>query len=117
MKKIVLIGLVAFSLMSCTLTSYMSNELSSNYQLQMTSKKEKALVEKISIYMSEKEIQGEFKVKSVNTYNPIVLPIIGNRKKIILEKLYKKAVKAAEDQNGNAIIIVDDSHFKIITLN
>lgn len=116
MKKIVLIGLIAFSFMSCTLTSYMANDLSSNYQLKMTSKKEKALVEKIPVYLSEKEIQGEFTVKSFNTYNPIVLPVIGNRKKAVSERLFKKAVKAAEEQKGNAILIIDDSHFKVLTL-
>lgn len=78
MKKIALIGIVVFSFMLCTLTSYMSGELSSNYQLKMTSKKDKVLVEKIPVYLSENEIQGEFTVKSLNTYSPIVLPVIGN---------------------------------------
>lgn len=116
MKKIVLIGFIAFWFMSCTLTSYMTTDLSSNYQLKMTSKKEKVLVEKIPVYLSEKEIQGEFTVKSINTYSPIVLPVIGNRKKVVSERLYKKAVKAAEEQKGNAILIMDDSHFKVIIL-
>lgn len=114
MKKLFIIGLFSFSLMSCTLTSYMSNELSSNYQLKMNSKKEKALVDKIPIYLSENEVQREFTVVSINTYHPIVLPVIGNRKKVVLEGLYKKAVKTAEDQKGNAVIIIGDSHFKVI---
>jgi hypothetical protein len=116
MKKIVLIGIVALSFMSCTLTSYMSGDLSSNYQLKMTSKKDKALVEKIPVFFCDKEVIGEFTVKSINTYTPIVLPVIGNRKKVVSERLYKKAVRTAQDQNGNAVLITDDSHFKVLTV-
>lgn len=116
MKKSVLIGIMAFAFTSCTLTSYLGNDLSSNYQLKMRSKKDKALVEKIPVYLSEKEIPSEFTVKSINTYNPIVLPVIGNRKKAVSERLYKKAVKAAQNQNGNAVLILDEAHFKVLTI-
>lgn len=116
MRKLLLIGLIGVSFMSCTVTTYMSNDLSSNYQLKMTSKKERVLVEKIPVYMSEKDIPGEFIVKSINAYSPIVLPVIGNRKKAISEHLYKKAVKTAQDQNGNAVLIMDEAHFKVITV-
>ena len=116
MKKLLFIGVIALSFMSCTLTSHMSNDLSANYQLKMTSKKEKALVEKIPIYLCEKDIQGEFTVKSINSYNPFVFPVLGSRKKIVSKRLFAKAVKAAAKQKGNAVLIVGDSQFKILTV-
>jgi len=114
MKKTFLIIAIAVASTSCTLTTFVEKDLSLNYQLNMTSKKEKALVEKIPIYLTEKVVPKEFVVKSINIYSPYVLPVIGNRKKVVISNFYKKAVKAAEEQKGDAVLIVDDSHFKVI---
>lgn len=116
MKKILIIGLLTLFIASCTMITYTSNELSSKYKLEMSNKNEKVLFDKIPVYLSETEIPGQFTVLSLNTYNPIVLPVIGNRKKAILEKLYKNAVVATEELNGNGVLIIDDSHFKVLSI-
>ena len=116
MKKTVVIVAVMISAMSCTVTSYIEKDMSMNYELKMKSKKDVALFEKVHVYLSEKEIPGEFTVKSINMYNPIVLPVIGDRVKTITDNLYKKAVKTAEDQKGDAVLIVDESHFKVLKM-
>lgn len=114
MRKPLLMIAIAIASTSCTLTTFVEKDLSMNYELRMTSKNEKALFEKIPIYLTEKEVPKEFVVKSINVYSPIVLPVIGDRKKAVIASLYKKAVKAADDQKGNAVLIIDDSHFKVL---
>ena len=116
MKETVVIVAVMISTMSCTVTSYIEKDMSMNYELKMKSKKDVALFEKVHVYLSEKEIPGEFTVKSLNMYKPIVLPVIGDRVKTITDNLYKKAVKTAEDQKGDAVLIVDESHFKVLKM-
>ena len=114
MKKAFSMAIVVLGLTSCTLTTYLEKDLAMNYELKMTSKNERALFEKVTVFVSEKDIKGEFTVVSLNTYSPIVLPVIGNRKKVVTAALYKKAVKAADDQKGNAILIMDEAHFKVL---
>lgn len=114
MKKTFALIAIIIASTSCTLTTFVEKDLALNYELNMTSKKEKALLEKTPIYLSEKDIPKDFVVKSINVYNPNVLPVIGNRKKAIISHLYKKAVKAVEKQKGNAVLIIDDSHFKVL---
>jgi hypothetical protein len=114
MKKIFVIIAIVIASTSCTLTTFVEKDLALNYELNMTSKKEKVLLEKIPVYLSEKDIPKDFVVKSINVYNPHVLPIIGNRKKTIISHLYKKTVKAVEKQKGDAALIIDDSHFKVL---
>lgn len=114
MRKPLLMILVAIATASCTVTSFIEKDMAMNYELSMTSKSEKALFEKIPVYLSEKDVPKEFLVKSFNMYNPLVLPVIGDRKKAIINNLYRKAVKEADDQKGNAVLIVDDSHFKVL---
>jgi len=116
MKKLIIIVAIAITASSCTLTTYIEKDMSMNYELNMKSKKDVAIFEKVHVYLSEKEIPGEFTVKSLNTYSPIVLPVIGNRVKAVTQRLYKKAVKAAEDQKGDAVLIIDDSHFKVLKM-
>ncbi len=116
MKKlfVVFIGAVAFT--SCTVTTFLQKDFKSNYDLSMSSKKELAMAKSIPVYLSEREVPTEFTVKSINSYSPIVLPIIGNRKKTVTKSLYKKAVKTANSQGGNGVIICDDFHFKVIEM-
>ena len=114
MKKAFILAIVVLALTSCTLTTYLEKDLAMNYELKMTSKNEKALFEKVTVYVSEKDIKGEFTVVSLNTYSPIVLPVIGNRKKVVTAALYKKAVKTADNQKANAVMILDEAHFKVL---
>jgi len=82
----------------------------------MKRKKDVAIFEKIPVYLSEREISADFNVKSFNTYNPIIIPILMNRVKYVSKKLYKKSVKAAINQKGDAVLIVDDAHFKVLKM-
>ena len=116
MKKLIIIVAIAITASSCTITTYIEKDMSMNYELNMKSKRDLATIEKVHVYLSEKEIPGEFIVKSLNTYSPIVLPIIGNRVKAITQRLYKKAVKTAQDQKGDAVLITDDTHFKVLKI-
>jgi transcription antitermination factor NusG len=90
-------------------------ELNNNYSLQMTSKKEKIVRSRIEIYFAELEITDQFEVVSTNRYQPFVLPWpFGNFNKKIKKNLLQKAAKEADKQNGDAIVIVDNTHFKVI---
>ena len=116
MKKLIIIVAIAITASSCTITTYIEKDMSMNYELNMKSKRDLATIEKVHVYLSEKEIPGEFIVKSLNTYSPIVLPVIGNRIKVITQRLYKKTVKTAQDQKGDAVLITDDTHFKVLKI-
>lgn len=116
MKKALSFAVLALFLSSCSLTTFTTSDLSSNYELGMTGKKEKALKEKIPVYLSEKQISSGFSIISVNRYTPWVLPVLGNVNKKIKKHLYEKAVKTAEKQGGNAVLIVDDTHFKVLSV-
>lgn len=117
MKKLTGFVVVAVVLTSCSVTKFAEKDFSSNYQLGMTSKKERALVEKIPVFLTEKDVPKPFNVISVNRYSPMVLPVIGNVNKALLVNLYQKAVKEAESQNGDAVLIVDEAHFKVLSYN
>ena len=107
---------VGFS--SCAMKTYTTTELDSNYKLKMTGKKEQVLLEKIKVFTSEKDVGKSFEVISVNRYQPFTLPWpLGNFNKKVKQTLYEKAVKEAENQKGDAIIIVDNTHFKVIRFN
>jgi len=104
---------VGFS--SCSIKTFTTTEMESNYKLKMTSKKELVLVEKIKVFTSEEAIKQSFEVISINRYQPFVLPWpLGNRDKKMKQNIYEKAVKKADDQKGDAVIIINESYFKVI---
>lgn len=106
---------LCIGLSSCSVKTFSTTELDSNYKLKMTSQKEKNLAAKIKVFASEEEVPKSFDVISVNRYQPFVLPWpFGNYDKTVKKNLYQRAVKTADKQKGDAVIIVDETHFKII---
>jgi len=114
MKKLLIAFVLGALLSSCTVLTVVEKDMSANYALSMDGKKEKALMERIPVYTSVNEIQKDYFVKSFNQYNPLVLPVIGNRGKTLTKKLVKKAVSEAEKQNGDAVVIVSEYQFQVI---
>ena len=117
MKKtlFVLLGL-ALMMSSCVATYDVAHQ-KSVYQAQMDgSKNSKALMEKIPIFFTEKEVPSEFTVISYCAYQPLHIPIIRPAKKALTKKLYKKAVTTANKLHGDAVIIDTDYEFRVVKL-
>ncbi len=66
------------------------------------------------VYYSEGSIKNEYSVQSIVTISPPVFPVFGNHHKVVVSKFLMWAVLACEKQKGDAVLIVDDIHVKII---
>lgn len=66
------------------------------------------------IFYSEGSIKNEYSVVSIVRITPPVFPIFGNRHKVVVSKFLMWAVLACEKQKGDAVLLSDDSHVKII---
>lgn len=106
--------LVTIGFCSCATKTYTVSELRSNYALKMTSKKNQVLFDKIEVFMSENEIDKLFEVKSINAYQPLIFPIFGSFSKSAKKNLLKTAVKQASSKNCDAVLIINESHYKLI---
>lgn len=115
MKRIYFVLFGIALMMSSCVTTYDSAHLKSVYQSQMYgSKKGKTLMEKIPIYFNESEVPFEFTVTSYCSYRPFTVPIFRPEKKVITKKFYKIAVKTAENEKGDAVIIDSTYEFRVI---
>ena len=83
----------------------------------MTSRSDRALLERVQIFTSESEIAQPFEVISFNRFQPFVLPWpLGNRDRRLTQRLYQQAVRSAARQNGNGVIIINETHFRVIRI-
>ena len=101
--------------MSSCMSTYDVTHQKSIYEAQMSSSRSgKALMEKIPVFYSEKDVPYDFSVVSYGVYKPLTIPIFRSEKKVLTKKFYTKAVKSAEHQNGNAVIIDSFNTFRVI---
>ena len=107
-----------FLITSCSHTLYNTKTLQGNYDIQMNSKEELEIKSKVQIFLSEKDIQGEYEIISVAHYKPaFAIPILYTQKSQINKKFYEKAVKKAYKRGGNGILIMAGGFYKIISLH
>ncbi len=66
------------------------------------------------IYYSESSIKNEYSAISIVTITPPVFPIFGNHHKVVVSKFLMWAVLACEKQKGDAVLVIDNTHVKII---
>ena len=117
MKKLLLLAACSiFFATSCTHTIYNPKVLQGHYDLRMDSKDELETKSKVRIYLSEKDVQGEYEIISLNLYKPFTIPVFMSVKGQTNKKFYEKAVKKAYEQGGNGIIIMAGGYYKVINL-
>lgn len=106
-------GLLALS--SCSYSVYPKTELDMNYELSMTSKKEKQAKEQVAIYFREADVPAGYEVIALVHYSPFLkIPVLFPEKKQQLEKFEKKAVLKARELGGNGVLVTSVGHFKVI---
>lgn len=118
MKKLFLLAAVCSVLFStsCSHTLYNPKVLQGNYDVRMNDKEELEIKSKVRIYLSEKDVQGEYEVISLNLYNPFTIPLFMSHKAQMTKKFYEKAVKKAYEQGGNGIIVTAGGYYKVISI-
>lgn len=118
MKNLIWAAICAAMFTSCSHTLYNPKVLQGNYDTRMDSKQELSIKSKVRIYLSEKDIQGDYEVISLNKYSPMIsIPVLMSKKAQTDKKFYEKAVKKAYEQGGNGIIIIAGDCYKVISLN
>lgn len=113
---LILFTVVLFFLSSCATKVFTTSELQGNYLANMTGKKDLEMKDAVSIFMSEKEIQSDYDVLSINRYQPWHIPILSPSDKKIRKRLLERAVKNATNQKGDGVLIVDDTHYKVVRI-
>jgi hypothetical protein len=82
----------------------------------MDTKEELEIKGKVKIFLSEKDIQGDYEIISINQYTPFKIPLIMSHKGKINKKFYEKAAQKAYELGGNGIIIIGDGIYKVISI-
>lgn len=118
MKKFQILFAICFVIFttSCTHTLYNPKILQGNYDVRMDTKEDLEIKGKVRIFLSEKDIAGDYEVISLNQYKPFKIPIIMTQKGQINKKFYEKAAQKAYEQGGNGIIISGAGIYKVISL-
>ena len=102
---------------SCCHTLYNTRTLQGNYDARMDTPEELEIKSKVRIFLSEKDIDSEYEIISVNLYTPFKIPVLMSFKGQITKKFYEKAVKKAYEQGGNGILITAGGYYKVICLH
>jgi len=107
----------AVLLSSCAHSVYPLDLLYSNYNNRMRSPEDLTIKANVWIYFSEKDIPGEYTIISANNYSPFCfLPFKGIRVKKMNKRFLEQAVKQADKEGGNAVLIQSAGFFYVLTL-
>lgn len=107
----------AVLLSSCAHSVYPLDALYSNYNSRMRSQEELAIKANVWIYFNEKDIPGEYSIISANTYSPFcLLPFKGIRVKKMNKRFLEQAVKQADKEGGNAVLIQGGGFFYVLNM-
>jgi hypothetical protein len=87
-----------------------------NYDLRMNTKEELEIKGKTRIYLSDKDIEGDYDVISYNRFTPFNLSGI-LLKSQMKKKFYEKAIKKAYKLGGNAILVTGIGTYTVISVN
>jgi len=112
-----LLCVAAVVLTSCAHSVYPLESLYSNYNNRMRSQEDLTLKANVWIYFSEKDIPCEYNIISANTYNPFTfLPFHGIKVKKMNKKFLEQAVKKADEEGGNAILVQSAGFFYVLNM-
>ncbi len=112
-----LLGVAAAVLAGCSHSVYPLESMYSNYNNRMRSEEELNLKANVWIYFSEKDIPCAYDIISLNTYNPFsLLPFHGIKVKKMNKKFLEQAVKQADKEGGNAILIQSAGFFYVLNM-
>ena len=114
MKRIILAAAAILCLASCSYRVYPVSTLTDNYNLVMQTQEELIAKENVTIYLSENEVPGPYKLIAFVENRP-VLPIAVADQQI--KNFYKNAVLKADELGGNAIIVESIRSFKVIDVS
>ena len=114
MKRIILAAAAILCLASCSYRVYPVSTLADNYNLVMQTQEELIAKENVTIYLSENEVPGPYKLIAFVENRP-VLPIAVADQQI--KNFYKNAVLKADELGGNAIIVESIRSFKVIDVS
>lgn len=108
---------VAVLLSSCAHSVYPLDLLYSNYDSRMRSPEDLAIKANVWIYFNEKDIPGEYSIISANTYSPFCfLPFQGIRLKKMNKLFLEQAVKQADKEGGNAVLVQSSGIFYVLNM-
>jgi len=112
-----LLCVAAVVLTSCAHSVYPLESLYTNYNNRMRSPEELKLKANVWIYFNEKEIPGDYNIISANKYNPFCfLPFHSLKVKKMNKKFLEKAVKKADEEGGNAILVQSAGFFYVLNM-
>lgn len=114
MKKLILGAALLLCLASCSYRVYPVGTLADNYELSMQTPEELAAKESVTIYLSENEVPGPYKLLAFVENRPILPVAIASQQ---LKNFYKQAVLKAYEMGGNAIIVESIRSFKVIQVS
>lgn len=116
MKKILFFLTVCSVMLSSCTAVYNHRTMQGNYDLRMNTKKELEIKGKTRIYLSDKDIEGDYDVISYNRFTPFNLAGI-LLKSQMKKKFYEKAIKKAYKLGGNAILVTGIGAYTVISVN
>jgi len=112
-----LLCVAAVVLTSCAHSVYPLESMYTNYNNRMRSQEELKLKANVWIYFNEKEIPCEYNILSANTYNPFcLLPFHSIKVKKMNKKFLEQAVKKADEEGGNAILVQSAGFFYVLNM-
>lgn len=112
-----LVCVAAMALAGCAHSVYPLDVMYSNYNNRMQSPEDQKLKTDVWIYFTEKDIPGEYAIISANTYHPItLLPFNGIRVKKMNKRFLEQAVKQADKEGGNAILVQGGGFFYVLNI-
>lgn len=112
-----LLCVAAMAISSCSHSIYPLESMYANYTNRMRSPEELTIKSNVWIYFNEKDIPGEYNIISSNTYNPFsLLPFKSIKVKKMNKKFLSEAVKQADKQGGNAILVKAAGFYYVLTM-
>lgn len=112
-----LLCVAAIAFTGCAHSVYPLESMYANYNNRMRSQEELTIKANVWIYFNEKEIPCAYSIISANTYKPFSLfPF----RSVIVKKMNKKfleqAVKQADKEGGNAILVQSAGIFYVLNM-
>lgn len=112
-----LLCVAAVVLTGCAHSIYPLESMYTNYNNRMRSLEELQLKANVWIYFNEKDIPCDYTIISANTYNPFtLLPFHSLKVKKMNKKFLEQAVKKADEEGGNAILVQSAGFFYVLNM-
>ena len=112
-----LVCVAAMAFASCAHSVYPVDVMYTNYNNRMQSPEDQKLKTDVWIYFTEKDLPGEYAIISANTYRPFTfLPFNGIRVKKMNKRFLAEAVKQADKEGGNAILVQGGGFFYVLNI-